>query len=318
MMNFDEKSQKKYTKRILNIIFKKFILNWLGDNFDYFSFNPVDTVSQYSEYKMEFIKSYIRNMISQNNSYETVYIEIKDFVYFEELLNYLSPCSYYLPEDTLIYLLRQFDKINIRYNPETDCYKFSFHSDCISVCKNDQQLCRLSIFFRSYTKILLDVKRKSYNLNELYDYLLKEEIDYKFAKFYNLFRIFNEDRGYSIEEILKLLGTKNFKKPRKIYFKQVKYDYYRFNRIISDYYGLKCWDNKTKFKVYIDLFNKFCQEEDIEKVKELGPEVLELLPESGLKEEEKNKITNLVNEVLENGNIHTNKLNYITKNFFLI
>lgn len=126
MMKVDDQNTKKYTKRILNIILKKLILNWLGDYSDYFSFKPSDAVYHCSEHKMIFIKNYIKNLIYEDNNYQTVYIEIKDFVYFEQLLNYLSPSSFYTPEDTLIYLLRHYNKINIRFNPEYDNYSFSY------------------------------------------------------------------------------------------------------------------------------------------------------------------------------------------------
>ncbi len=125
-MKVDDQNIIKYSKRILNILLKKFIFNWLGDYSDYFSFNPSDAVYQNSEHKMILIKNYIKNLINEDNNYQTVYIEIKDFVYFEELLNYLSPSSFYTPEDTLIYLLRNYNKINIRYNPEYDTYSFSY------------------------------------------------------------------------------------------------------------------------------------------------------------------------------------------------
>lgn len=300
-MKVDNYNKEKYTKKILNILFRKFILNWLGDYPNYFSFNPANAVSDYSRHKMDMIKNYIKSMTSENYNLETVFIEIKNFIYFEEFLNYLSPSKFYSPEDTLLYLLRHYKKINIRYNPEYDTYKFSFPGEYNISSSGKQQLYDLSIFFRSYTEILLDVKRESHDLKKLYEWLLDAEIDYRFAKNYDLFRIFYEEKGYSVEEILKLLDSKGLKVSKDIYFKQIKKDYNRFFRIIDNYYGLNSWDPKTNFKVHIGLFDKFYQEKNLDKINELGSKVLDLLPKSGLREREKNQISNLISKALERG-----------------
>jgi len=296
------KINQKYSKKVLYFIFKKFIVCWLGDYPYYFNFNPSDVVSNYSKHKMNIIKEYLKLKSSTNKNLETVFVEIKDFVYFEELLNYLSPSKLYSPEDTLIYLLHHYDKINIRYNHEHDSYKFFFSGDHKITSSGKQQLNDLSIFFRSYTEILLDVKREAKNLNKLYEWTLEGEMDYSLAKNYELFRVFYEEKGYSIKEILKLLDNDGIKVSKDIYFNQIKRDYNRFFRIIDNYYGLKSWDSKTNFKVHIGLFDKFYKQKDYKKISELGPKVLDLLPESGLKEREKKQISSLVSKATKRGN----------------
>jgi len=300
-MRINQYNEERYTKKVLIFLIKKLILNWLGEYPNYFQIDLSDLAKNCGRYKMELIKKHIIYLMKEKENLWYVYDTIKDFYEFEELLNFLAPTSYYSPEGTLLYYLRRHKKINVKFDESRSHYSFSIVDDKKIPCTTKEQKSNISVFFRSYTEILLDIKKSAYHFDTLLNWVVNEEIDYSLAKNNEIFFLFYKKQGYDVVEVLKLLDSDGLKTPKEIYIEQIKRDHHRFYKIIDNYYGLKSWSRESNFKVHIELFDRIYQDQDEEYIDLLGYKVLELLPDSSLSDREKKQIKNLITRIIEGG-----------------
>ena len=299
-MSVDTVYSEKYTKRVLKKLLKKYVLEWLGENEFRSTFNLKDAVDYCGQHKMELIIYHVESLMEENSSLEVVYEKILDFRDFRDLLNYLSSHTYDTAESTLLDFLRSHDKITIIEHQENDTFKFYLTDKMNEYREETERIANLSIFFRSYTELLLDIKKEAFNFDELYDFLLEEEISYDSAKNYQDFLYFRKEKAYSVSEILKLLEEGKIMTPKKIYIEQLKKDNNRFYKIIEDYYGLCYWNPEAEFRAHLKLFDNFYQEGN-KNYLELGKNVLELLEKVDKPKNEKRRLEKTINRVLERG-----------------
>ena len=292
---------EKYTKRVLKKLLKKYVLEWLGSTEFRSTFNLKESVDYCGQHKMELITYHVESLMEENKSLEYVYEKIMEFKDFRDLLNYLSPHPYDTAESTLLELLRSHDKITIIEHQENDTFKFYLTDEMNEYREETERIANLSIFFRSYTELLLDIKKEAFNFDELYDFLLEEEISYDSAKNYQDFLYFRKEKAYSVSEILKLLEAGEIMTPKKIFIEQIKKDHNRFYKIFKNYYGLKNWNTETEFQVYLKLFDKFLQNKSKEKYKNLGKQVLDFIPKVDKSKFKTKRLEKNIKRVLERG-----------------
>jgi len=292
---------EKYTKRVLKKLLKKYVLEWLGSTEFRSTFNLKESVDYCGQHKMELITYHVESLMEENKSLEYVYEKIMEFKDFRDLLNYLSPHPYDTAESTLLELLRSHDKITIIEHQENDTFKFYLTDEMNEYREETERIANLSIFFRSYTELLLDIKKEAFNFDELYDFLLEEEISYDSAKNYQDFLYFRKEKAYSVSEILKLLEAGEIMTPKKIFIEQIKKDHNRFYKIFKNYYGLKNWNTETEFQVYLKLFDKFLQNKSKEKYKYLGKQVLDFIPKVDKSKFKTKRLEKNIKRVLERG-----------------
>jgi len=291
---------EKYTKRVLKKLLKKYVLEWLGSTEFRSTFNLKESVNYCGQHKMELITYHIESLMEENRRLETVYEKIIEFKDFRDLLNYLSPHPYDTAESTLLDLLRNHKKITIIEHQKNDTFKFYLTDEISEYREETERIANLSVFFRSYIEVLLDIKKEAYNFDQLYEFLLEEEINYDSAKNYQDFLYFKKEKAYSVAEILKLLENKKIMTPKKIFIEQIKKDHNRFYKIIKDYYGLRYWDSEAEFRAQLKLFDNFYQAGN-KKYLELGEQLLELLKKVNKPENEKKRLERTINRVLERG-----------------
>ena len=294
-------NSEKYTKRVLKKLLNNYVLEWLGTSEFRSTFNLKDAVDYCGQHKMELIIYHVESLMEENSSLEVVYEKILDFRDFRDLLNYLSPHTYDTAESTLLDFLRSYDKITIIEHQENDTFKFYLTDEIDEYREENERIANLSIFFRSFTEILLDIKKEAFNFDELYEFILEEEISYDSAKNYQDFLYFKKEKSYTIPEIIKLIEEEKVMTPKKIFIEQIKRDHYRFYKIIEDYYGLKGWNQETEFQVYLKLFDKFLQNKNKEKYKYLGKKVLDLIPKVDKSKFKTKRLEKNIKRILERG-----------------
>lgn len=299
-MYVDTAYSEKYTKRVLKKLLKKYVLEWLGATEFRSTFNLKESVDYCGQHKMELITYHVESLMEENRSLEYVYEKILEFKDFRDLLNYLSPHSYDTAESTFLELLRNHEKITIVEHRENDTFKFYLTDEISEYREETERIANLSVFFRSYIEILLDIKQEAFTFDKLYEFLLEEEISYDSAKNYQDFLYFRKEKVYSVSEILKLLEEEKIMTPKKIFIEQIKKDHNRFFKIIKDYYGLRYWNPEAEFRAYLKLFDNFYQEGN-KNYLELGKNVLELLEKVDKPENEKKRLEKTINRVLERG-----------------
>ncbi len=300
-MYVDSINSEKYTKRILTKLLKNYVLEWLGAT-DYRStFNLKDAVDYCGQHKLELITYHVESLMEENSSLEVVYERILDFRDFRDLLNYLSPHTYDTAESTLLDFLRNHKKITIVEHNENDTFKFYLTDELNEYREEAEKIANLSLYFRSYIEILLDIKKEAFNFDELYEFLLEEEISYDLAKNHQDFLYFRKEKSYTVSEILKLIEGEKIVTPKKIFINQMKKDYNRFYKIFDNYYGLKSWNQETEFQVYLKLFDKFLQNKKKEKYKYLGKKVLDLLPKVNNSKFNTERLEKNIKRILERG-----------------
>ncbi|CCU78663.1 hypothetical protein HSACCH_00802 [Halanaerobium saccharolyticum subsp. saccharolyticum DSM 6643] len=299
-MYVDTAYSEKYTKRVLKKLLKKYVLEWLGSTEFRSTFNLKESVDYCGQHKVELITYHVESLMEENRSLEYVYEKILEFKDFRDLLNYLSPHPYDTAESTFLELLRNHEKITIVEHRENDTFKFYLTDEISEYREETERITNLSVFFRSYIEILLDIKKEAFHFDELYEFLLDQEISYDSAKNYQDFLYFRKEKAYSVSEILKLLEEEKIMTPKKIFIEQIKKDHNRFFKIIKDYYGLRYWNPEAEFRAYLKLFDNFYQEGN-KNYLELGKNVLELLEKVDKPEKEKNRLEKTINRVLERG-----------------
>ncbi len=294
-------NQEKYIKRILRKLLNKYVLEWLGATEFRSKFSLKDSVDYCGQHKMELITYHVESLMEENNKLEYVYERILEFKDFRDLLNYLSPRSYDTAESTLLDLLRNHEKITIIEHNENDTFKFYLTKELNEYREETEKITNLSIYFRSYVEILLDVKKEAYNFDQLYEFLLDEEISYDLAKNHQDFLYFRKEKAYTVPEIIKLLEGEKIMTPKKIFIKQIKKDYNRFYKIFDNYYGSKSWNEETKFQVYLKLFDQFLQNKDKDKYRYLGKKVLDFIPKVDKSKFKTNRLEKNIKRILERG-----------------
>jgi hypothetical protein len=300
-MYVDSINQEKFIKRILRKLLKKYVLEWLGATEFRSKFNLKDAVDYCGQHKMELITYHVESLMEENSKLEYVYERILEFKDFRDLLNYLSPRSYDTAESTLLDLLRNHEKITIIEHDEDDTFKFYLTQELDEYREETEKIANLSVYFRSYVEILLDVKKEAYNFEQLYEFLLDEEISYDLAKNHQDFLYFRKEKAYSVPEILKLIEGEKIMTPKKIFIEQIKKDYSRFYKIFENYYGLKSWNKDTKFEAYLKLFDHLLQNKEKDKYSYLGKEVLDLMPKVDKSKFNTNRLEKNIKRILERG-----------------
>ncbi len=299
-MYLDTAYSEKYTKRVLKKLLKKYVLEWLGETEFRSTFNLKESVDYCGQHKMELITYHVESLMEENSSLEVVYEKILEFRDFRDLLNYLSPHSYDTAESTLLELLRNHEKITIVEHRENDNFKFYLTDEITEYREETERISNLSVFFRSYIEILLDIKKEAFNFDELYEFLIEEEISHDSVKNYQDFLYFKKEKAYTAAEILKLLEEDKIMTPKKIFVEQIKKDHNRFYKIIEDYYGLRYWNPEAKFRALLKLFDNFYQAGN-KNYLGLGEQLLELLEKVDKPENEKKRLEKTINRVLERG-----------------
>lgn len=123
-MSLDRSYSEKYIKRVLKKLLKNYVLNWLAETEFKSTFNLKNSVDFCGQHKMELIIYHVESLLKENSRLECVYQKILTFKDFRDLLNYLSPHCYDTAESTLLYFLRNHDKITIIEHQENDTFKF--------------------------------------------------------------------------------------------------------------------------------------------------------------------------------------------------
>lgn len=294
-------NSEKYTKRVIKKLLNNYVLRWLGETEFRSTFNLKNSVDYCGQHKMELIIYHVESLMEENKKLEIVYERIIDFIDFRDLLNYLSPHSYDTAESTLLEILRNHKKITIIEHQEDDSFKFYLTDEMDKYREENERIANLSIFFRSYIEILLDIKKEAFNFDQLYNFLLDEELSYDSAKNYQDFLYFRKEKSYTIPEILKLIEGEKIMTPKKIFISQIKIDHNRFYKIIDNYYGLKSWDQENEFQVYLKLFDKFLQNKDKDKYQYLGKKVLDFIAKVDKSKFKTERLERNIKRVLERG-----------------
>jgi len=201
-MNLSPENSKRYTQRVLQIILKKYLLDWIGEFPNLTTIKLSDVVNKCGEHKMNLIKFHVSALLSYNDNIEYVYEKVMEFSELKDLLIYLSPKKYYTPKSVLLYYLNQLDYLNIEVCENSCNYKYRTIKPYVLKDLNDQKISELSIYFRSYVAILLDIKKISYSFDKLYNWLLDQEIEYDIPKNKEIFFHFYNKKEYSVKEIL--------------------------------------------------------------------------------------------------------------------
>lgn len=291
---------EKYNKKIITQTLKNYILEWLSDSGYGSTFDLKETVDYCGQHKVNMLIYDIESLMEEDENYKSVYEKIIEFRNLRDLLNYLSPRSYDTAESTLLDIIRDYNKITIIEHKKNDKFKFYLTEELNEYIAESEKIANLSIYFRSYIKILLDIKKEAFNFEQLYKFLLEEEISYDLAKNYNDFLYFRREKSYSVPEILKLLEDEEVLTPKMIFVNQIKKDYNRFYKIIDNYYGLNDWDLETEFQVYLKLFDKFLQNNK-DKYKYLGQKVLEFIPKVDDEKYKTRRLEKNIKRILERG-----------------
>lgn len=300
-MNICPENSNRYTRRVLQIILKKYLFDWIGQFPNLNTIKLSDVVYNFGEHKMNQIKFRVSALLSYNENIEYVYDKVDEFKDLKDLLIYLSPKDYYTPESVLLYYLNKIDYLNIEVCEDSCNYKFRTIEPYVLKDLDDKKLSELSIYFRSYAEILLDIKKITYSFDKLYNWLLDQEIDYDMPKNKEIFLHFYNKKEYSIKEILKLLSPNQFKAAKEIFIEQIKKDHNRFYKIIDNYYGLKDWNKNIEFNAYLKLFDMYYQQNQKEKYEQAGQKVLELLNIVDKSQNEKKRLEKIIKRILERG-----------------
>jgi len=300
-MRLNYNNSEKYVKRVLFKLLNQYIIKWLGSTERKSSFKLTESVNFCGQHKMDLVKYHVESLMEEEPNLQYVYEEIKNFREFKDLLNYLSPHPYDTPESTLLEIIRNNERIIITEHCSNDYYKYKVINNEQNDNNITEKISKLNSYFRSYVKIIFDLKKRAFTLNQLYKFFLEEEIEYSLAKNSEEFLYFKENKSLTVKEIIKLIEGEEIKTPKEIYFDIIKKDYSNFYRIIDEYYGLKDWPVDVKFDVYLKLFDHYWQEKIAEKYKPLGDKVLDLMPEKELDKSKKKKLEKNIKWILERG-----------------
>jgi len=300
-MYIDSMNTEKYNKEIIIQSLKKYIVEWLSDTGYRSTFDLKETIDYCGQHKINMIIYDIESLMEEDENYESVYEKIIEFRDLRGLLNYLSPRAYDTAESTLLDIIRDYNKITIIEHKKNDKFKFYLTEELNKYVEESEKISNLSIYFRSYIEILLDIKKEAYNFEQLYEFLLEEEISYDLAKNYNDFLYFRKEKSYSVPEILKLLEDEEVLTPQMIFINQIKKDHNRFYKIIDNYYGLEKWNIDAKFQAYLKLFDKFLQNKNKENYKYMGKKVLDILPKVNDSKFNINRLEKNIKRILERG-----------------
>lgn len=292
----------KRIKEALIKLIMRYCSNWLTPNSFDFTVNFEEVIDEYSEHKMELIKNHLCELKKENKNFKDVYDIIKDFEDIRDLLNYLSPRSYYTPEATLHFILENSDHFIVKKHEDyNDRYVINKKREVNLPESKDKLQILLKQFFRLYTKIIFDVKKSAFSLSELYNMVLEEEIDYDYAKSGEYIIHLLQENDQTIQDILKIAGSE-LNTPKEIYCEIIRRSYRYFYNIVDDYYGLKDWDDRVKFNVHIKIFDEYRNREGENKKKdELGKEVLALISKIDLKKNKRRRIERLIKKNIGRG-----------------
>ena len=292
---------EKYSKRILTKLLKSYVLEWLGATEFRSTFNLKDAVDYCGQHKMELITYHVESLMEENSRFEHVYEKIINFRDFRDLLNFLSPHPYDTAESTLLEFLRNHEKITIIEHEADDTFKFYLTEELNEYREEAEKITNLSVYFRSFVEILLDIKKEIFSFDELYEFLLEEEISYDLPRNYQDFLYFRKEKSYDVPEILKLIEGEKITTPKKIFRDQIKKDYNRFYKIFDNYYGSRSWNRDAKFQAYLKLFDEFLQNKNKEKYKYLGKKVLDLIPKVDKSKYKTERLEKNIKRILERG-----------------
>mgnify|MGYP006288036429 CR=1 FL=1 len=323
-MEITDRNKDRYIRYVLKILIRYYSYKWLGDKPFNSGFIPEAAVNKWSTIKINPITPHFgRNPVykprpgwlagvilllfapkkieKKHNSEHFIYNEIRYFNDIKDLLNYLAPKPYYTPGSTLIYISRQSKKINIKYKEESFKYFIEDRGEIELPDSKGEMVSSLKTFFRSYALLLLDMKKEPLTINQLYQSLLDEEIQYMMAKNSEIVMYLIQEKNKTIKEILKTAGQNSLKSPSEIFRYLITHDYNRFTKLIDDYYLSKKWDDEIKFKAYLKIYDKYYHENKYNKANQLGDVILDLLDSSGLNESKKNRIKRLIQKNMKGG-----------------
>ena len=159
-------NSEKYIKNFLIEILKKYVVEWLGSTEFRSSFKLKDAVDYCGQHKIGLIIYHVESLMEENSELEYVYERILEFRDLRDLLNYLSPHSYDTAESTFLEILRDHEKITIIEHSEDDTFKFYLTKELDKYIEESEKISELSIYFRSYIEILLDVKKEAFDFDQ--------------------------------------------------------------------------------------------------------------------------------------------------------
>jgi len=277
--NYSQK--EKFIKRVLKKILKEHSHRWLGDQPFHYKFDINQVLDDYDNHVMQVLKEHLSHTAAVNENIRPVYEKVKDFKRIKDLLYYLRPKFFETPESILLYYLHRSSKYKIKQCERPGYYNLLIKEevDPEMIIKKENIARSLKTFFRSYTQLLLDVKKKPLNIFQLFELLLNEEVGYSYGKQKEVFIYLRQKNQKTIKEMLKLAAQEEVKAPLEIYENLVFKDHNRFFRIINNYPGSENWDEEVKLKVYLKLFDNFYKQGGKEEMAELGPEILDMLEE---------------------------------------
>ncbi len=298
-MEINEYNKDIYVKKVLRQLLREFCLNWT-DNIFHTEFHLDSAVNDCSRLKMEQIKQHIYENLYFHDNLWYVYETIKDFKDIKELLEYLSPDPYNSPEVVFLDIIRKSRKIDVKNNDIPGSYHIVYHNDGDKT--HDDVAAALKQYFRSYTDLLLNIKKRPYQLKKFYDLFLAEEIQYSFARNSEVFSYLQTKKKKTADEIIMMVNKNDLQSPREVFTELIKHDYNRFYRIINDYYGSKNWSNEIKFRAHFKLYDVLFTQGNNMMSDELGKWLLQNLEHSGYGEREIAMIKRLIKGNMKGGN----------------
>ncbi|ADQ13703.1 hypothetical protein Halsa_0216 [Halanaerobium hydrogeniformans] len=123
-MTVQPENSEKYVKRVLNMLLKQYVLNWLGESQYRSTFKLSEAINFCGQHKMELIKYHVDSLLEEEENLEYVHETIMDFKEFKDLLNFLGSHKYDTPESTLLEILRNHEQITIVEHKENDRFKY--------------------------------------------------------------------------------------------------------------------------------------------------------------------------------------------------
>ncbi|MFW5987991.1 MAG: hypothetical protein ACOCQA_00970 [bacterium] len=299
-MEVNYKNKETYIRRILATLIRNYSFKWLADDIFHSKFDINKAVNKCSKFKMEQIKTYVYEKTLYNDNYWYIFLAIRDFKDIKDLLKYVSPYSYYRPEEIFLNIIRKSGKVNVQNTEEHGMYYIKYKGDKKMSYSQDEIVTSLKTFFRSYIELLLNIKKLPYNLDDLYNFFIVEEIQYSNAKNSSVFIYLKDYKKKTVKEIIKMISKDNLQSANEVFIKNIKIDHNRFYRIAEDYYGSKKWNAEVKFKADLKLFDKY-RKENKQIASLLGSRLLEKLEESSLTNMEKGMVKRLVKKNMEGG-----------------
>lgn len=299
-MEITLKNRKRYIRKVLKHVLKKYYFKWLGKKPFRTYFTLEEAVNVCSKAKINIIKEYIYENSYLHKNLWYVYQEIKYFHDIKDLLYYISLKSCYNAETILLQILRGSKNFYIKNGDDGQTYLINTgvrdeleHTDDLES--------KIKTFVRYYTKLLLNIKKRPKLIHELYNLVINEELSYDSARNGDIILEIINQNHKSIEDLIKLTSDDNLKYTEEIFSEIIRKDHNHFFRIIDDYYGSKDWDQELKFRGYFKLFDQYHYEKKYEKANILGGKVLEFLENSGLSDRQKDRIQRLIKKNMKGG-----------------